>query len=1426
MPITREEYMQKYGTDPAAVQPVDDSSGGLKPDYFAKSIVTGVPTLVTDFINIPSTISDAAKAAWSSIGTEKTFGEEFQKNIMIDDAQSNIQKHFNDIAQSWKAQQPNMSDEEIQQGLAGYQKTKMFEDFMMEQKRGTHYLAAKAKDTVRKLLGDQRTEAQRSWTDDAGEIIGGALVPGPGWTSAGVRAATAGSKYLGPVLNSLPGRVALKTAELTTPVTMPYSGVNVAANAGVGIALNQGFRAAQGESTAFTPTKEDPAGVGTLAGITAAVGATALIIGAVKGRNAAILKGTQAPTHLDTTLQNTPVIDMQVRQGDTTGQTLISAGDPTQYGPTRGMDELSRLQQMRTTARNQYIDQGAAVTSAIRREHGIEIADDLERMRTSNSGSVLADAIPAKVSRSQQAVLDAEANMTPDQLRTVKQAHWMNSYSSDIQTTHDALLTQTRELADSLARGKTSPQRQAADRTKLAKLQDDLQRLINDDPSARLRLPTIPMARAHQMGNAFLADNAPHVVAYRDAVKAFNKEMLDLDVSSGRMSQEAADKLHARNPYYVQAKDDPFKGAVGADRMWQSVVKGIQNKLSRQSAGTGEGALSESPLRHLSLDVQPVRQKGDPETRITNAFDTTSTMKMYAQRTHVDHAHTVMRNEHLIALSTSKNGGPSDLVKSGAMRAIDNGQGGTWFTADQLRTPELRALLDKPNIVDQWEKGKVKLWEFGDPEYARALRVEPILLDGLMKGVAITNNMAKSFMTGRFAPWFAPVGAMYNMHMSVWTRHQSRAFGPLTSALHRWTPKWFAEQVGGRIPDYTALMRWPYDVVASFVELQAYHLTRPIARELTNIAPFAGLQKAVGPRTYQAMVNKMLKVAAWADNAPAATLYKSGATFGQQSVDNVAAVRTAQSAFKDKMPAPLRRIYQVYTDGIDSIWLAERRQYYTQNHAILSDKYKGNIPQKEIDKLIGEARTLAGDMSLVPASATMRNLETFFPYLTQAKLSTYHLMRHMGSRDTASFVIPRMMTSMAMMGSSIYLMTYWDDDARKAYWDQSEQERYKHIYVPTPQTAWEHFTGERPKYSRDKVYRLRVPPDFAAVIAGTTSMMQMMGMLPADATPKPIDAAHVGRVFFENLLPAMPALLQAAAAQSGLKIEPNSAETRGGNWVRNYQSMFRSGPEAESMTNLGQVSNTAALTMNALFGTLGGYVAQGADIMFHAAKYHPMVGTNNQMIPRQTPDFAVGLKAALTDVGNKVTGKLPDVPLLWQNKDKYQVTTPAWAYVTEVNNDIRAIVGMRNDAVGKATNAKRASVTATGGIPTQGITDVVLGQIAEDVSAWTRKTGAFGKLNDQYDQLRAKSRGLAVQYNIPQEQRQEAVNAIIVQQQEIKKQQQLAIQYAEQVIAAKYGMALKPLLKGRFVNMKTINELLRENIGEPAAAHADQQQAQ
>ena len=220
MPITREEYIQRYGVDPQQAYDAaqaDDSSSGFSPTNFGKSVVTGALSIPTDFVNLVPTVYAAGKAAWDTAGTDDKWADAFQKNIMVEDAHTNIQNHFNNIAQSWKSQKPEMTEDEIRAGLAEYQKTKMYEDFITEQKSGTHYAAAKWKDTVRGVLGDKRTENQRSWTDTAAEVLGGAVVPGPSWTSAGAQAAVKGVPLLGAAASSLPGRVALKTAELTTP---------------------------------------------------------------------------------------------------------------------------------------------------------------------------------------------------------------------------------------------------------------------------------------------------------------------------------------------------------------------------------------------------------------------------------------------------------------------------------------------------------------------------------------------------------------------------------------------------------------------------------------------------------------------------------------------------------------------------------------------------------------------------------------------------------------------------------------------------------------------------------------------------------------------------------------------------------------------------------------------------------------------------------------------------------------------------------------------------------------------------------------------------------------------------------------------------------------------------------------------------------
>ena len=226
---------------------------------------------------------------------------------------------------------------------------------------------------------------------------------------------------------------------------------------------------------------------------------------------------------------------------------------------------------------------------------------------------------------------------------------------------------------------------------------------------------------------------------------------------------------------------------------------------------------------------------------------------------------------------------------------------------------------------------------------------------------------------------------------------------------------------------------------------------------------------------------------------------------------------------RDAVPGPLRAAWQFYKDGLDAIYLTDKRMYYTQNMAIEKMRAKGGpVSAQTQEKIIREARTLAGDMAKVPASAAMRELERAFPYLTQTKLGAYHLMRHMGSKETAAMVIPRVMIMSNLAAASFFMMTYWNKESREEFWDRTpEYQRWKFLYVPTLKLATAFAQGQTLPYSRDLYYRVPIPPDIAPIVAGMTAWWQMMGAIPADATPKPI-SEDLGKVLSDSLTPAMP----------------------------------------------------------------------------------------------------------------------------------------------------------------------------------------------------------------------------------------------------------------------------------------------------------------
>jgi len=147
---------------------------------------------------------------------------------------------------------------------------------------------------------------------------------------------------------------------------------------------------------------------------------------------------------------------------------------------------------------------------------------------------------------------------------------------------------------------------------------------------------------------------------------------------------------------------------------------------------------------------------------------------------------------------------------------------------------------------------------------------------------------------------------------------------------------------------------------------------------------------------------------------------------------------------------------------------------------------------------------------------------------------------------------------------------------------------------------------------------------------------------------------------------------------------------------------------------------------------------------------------------------------------------------------------------------------MRDHADGKAAQLQREQAKRIGGMPQQHITDAALIQVSREVAQWYRPTGTLGKLRAEYTQLSKQAQSVRSQYNMPQEQRQQLLNRVVTAQQNNMMKQQQSVQLAEQYLAQKYGKALAPRLGGRLVNMVTLDQMMRESLGTPNLAIADE----
>jgi len=1387
---------------------------------YATSIATDFAAIPTGIAHLPQLGWSAGKALYNTYGTDKKFLDEFARQNQVEDAQQHIVDHLQTVKNTWRQEEPDLGDEELNESLDNYMKSKEFEDFTTSQLAGTAWADAAWRNTVRSFLGDKRTAEERPMGEDIAGVLATAGVGYGGGAAAKLANVASRTALTGAIFNNPVSRTALRAAELVTPLTVPYTPVNVAANASIGLALQQGERYLRGKETLFTDVPENESNISAVAATGAGLaGITGLAL-AMRGHNAAIIRNT-VMSDTARALKEDPASDIRVPPNPKTGEAVMVAGDERNPNPPSYNESLGAATQFARWTRDNLIDESSSMVSAIRETNSRESANLVEQTYRMGSGAILSDRRRAHVQDIMHNMENVYNSAPAVEQRAFGEAINAINYKVERDSIEAATRSHIAALEKALEKPTLTSQAKSAIKRDLAEAQADLKRFVEGDVSARHALPELPPANITNRAEIALADTNPVQVALKDAFREVVQRAHAEGIKAGKLTKQESQELLARAPYWIPGRNDPLNGATGFERTLKSVLYSSKQYFRKMSEGSAKSVTQETPFGSLPNKVPNVTGR---ETRITAQLHPVSSLKMFVDHIVADGAQTFVRNQSLRHLAFKDGldlpGNETDLYKNRHMELVADGRGDVWHFGTARYSKWAERMFADPRIVPEWNLGHFRFWRLGDEAWATMLRQEPQLMHGLITVPAAFSKLFKQFTTGYGNPGWAPIGAAYDLSVGMITRHHSRAFGPASAIVMKYGPKWMNIPLKF-IPDPTAIVGAVYHAAKGVIDLTVTTGVRAFADRLTSMNPAMGvMRQAMGDVLFLAASRNALKAASWSHELATNRMLREGLTRGYSArVDNIQKVRDHFNVAHEKIPGPLRAAWQFYKNVVDAIYASPKRMFYTENYGILHKIHKGNIPEDVMNKLVYETHALGGDMSIRAKSIIVRDLEAMFPYATQTKLGTYHLLRQMGSPETMWYVLPRLGFMMAAYGQGIYWRTFWNEESKSELWERTPAyDRYRYIYLPTMKLAEAWFNGGNLPYSRDLYYKLPIAPDFTGILAGTAAFMQSVNLLPSGMEAKPLNAQWFG-AFKDSLMPAMPPAMQALLAVNNMTLDPQTADVRGGNMIRSFGNPFRAGPQAESATPLGEISTSTSLLMKALFGTMGSHIASGLDIGLHAMKWD-ISATNGGITPKQAFDFNRGLSAATNEVYERIKDKAPDVPLLWTGKEKVVTMTPAWTYVGEANNDMQSIKGIRNSTMGKKAQMMQQLTSAAGGVKQKILADLTLLKIADDITKFQNPSGEYGKLKEQYNQMGAVDRSITSNYNIPREQRQQRHNQFVKAMQDNLMQRHLAINYLEQQIEAKYGQYLKPLVRGRGVTMSSLNAMMRERLGQPQSANA------
>lgn len=1385
-PAIRSAVSKAVVAKPATQEEEDDwqpasakygSNSPLMPDpieRFMSNATAGVvalPAAVPSLAGLAKIGSKAAYDYFSSDDETLTAGKAFTDRFIKPEDQEALEKQIALAVLMYKKENPDATPEQLEKFQKDYIDSDEFYDAVSSKMPAEFRIARNIQDFANDLTGVGKRSDQMTAGDEVSQVIGSAFVGLPAKTVSAIGKGM--TRLVGEkVASNLATKIAARTAEALTPVTLPLSPSNIALNAAAGSALTEGTRYLQGEDTLF-----DYDGLFDKVSSSPSVSAAAILgVSAVSPAAIGRVVKKNAENATEDVVRN---IGNKLYEGRPLSEQDPDALQPQLNATVGTVDEISQA----THAAHKFgataddLDDIEIAATAGSYHQRKEIENRIQSYGELDPGykTIPLQDIERAFSSLPQQDREAATNYLFAISRQQDEKLQLNSIMRDIER-------ELAQLASADALGNSAAKHQHSMR--LRKLQEDYQAIRADTEESRPSLTQWSRSEVDALVRAGNAD--PRFQKIRQAVQKYSDDLLKYAQRHGVVSADDFKTLREGRPLYFplrQMEAAEYLGKGGNTLRRRAVL--FANRAKRAFAGSEPLDDAPDTLNKVGRDLS-VRSKGKVEL----PKDVVSSLRQMTS----DIVHQVQTNEArkgMMAVFDRLPGAQGKLY-----RYHDFGGGKTSISQKQYEAIKHNSNIDESKYVRINDGDKVRLVEFADEGMKNLMKFQPNAT------VPVLNGMRRFFQemtTGLGRPAFAVTQAFREPWLAAAEKGTDRSFGLLNTFTKKYAEGTILDQLTDAFDPTRAisgLSHIPVQLWSRSVKAMASKIESDLVH---NSGIFNALFQSPGGREYvRNIANRM--ALAQEQSAYGLMSRRMGASFGYMSDINRITDDFARGAASST--GALRTTYNMYKALLESIHTSTRVAFWSQNLGVLAHKYGGvsKIPERELKRLELDTRKIGGDIGRRSKSKNVQRIASTMPYANTIMQGNRHFLAsafpnwaRKGANKAfgTNFLETRSNSFWPVMISSVLapklasmaVMSEWPE--ADDWWYHKVPTWQRPIVLPLPtieaiRTRVQ--TGKWPEGDPSEYFhKIPLPPDFIPIIMPFEAGLRATGIFGNDVKELPPvieQMKEFGKEFAG--LPAPPALNIAVMAMGGGSDRPGF-------------------PLGGANSDKVSPDNSMSQAMYDVIATIGG---TGIKNLVDALNVGELALKDGQSI-------AESLGRVLSTYADNERQGLPEVgvPLLYQAQERKYAMTPDAEYVYKTERELKPVFDQLTRE--RDTKGKAAAVEAMGGRVGRTLKDPRLKALSEFVYDTLNKKGDYKAANDEYSLYRTALAGLQRQRMSPSEYNR-VKSRLTKQQQIIRSTQARILRDTEQQLREAVGDGFKQMY-GTDFSYSALAELVRKD---------------